>query len=226
MNQVMTWLLTWSVSKTLVAVAIGVILVVVWRARKLARRTIWRITGALFVPVLVCAIGPIMENVFGDVHLPAQTASPTADPSGTTVTGQVTTVADGDTFTIATAAGKTRIRLLGIDAPEVAHNGTPAACGADLAAESLKNMLPIGTSVTVTLSVISDHQDQYGRTLGFASTNSIDDVALTLLQEGMVEAWLPAGQPHPERWDLYIQTQHTAQQANIGAWSMCDQLGR
>jgi endonuclease YncB( thermonuclease family) len=58
--------------------------------------------------------------------LAALTAPSPSEPAARLVTVTVVRVADGDTLTAETDNGtKLRIRLLGIDAPEVSHNGKP-----------------------------------------------------------------------------------------------------
>lgn len=73
---------------------------------------------------------------------------------------------DGDTFdalACGTEAGF-RVRMLGIDAPEVAHDGLEADCGADAAAAELARVL---AARPVTLGFDEACLDTYGRTLAY-----------------------------------------------------------
>jgi micrococcal nuclease len=142
------------------------------------------------------------------------------------VTGTVVKVTDGDTITIADDQGKTRVRLLGIDAPELAHNGQPAACGADAARDRLAELLPLGTTVTITLDPRSDPVDRYGRVLGRVAADGLPDAALAMIELGMVEAWVPAGEPDPERQGDYREAEAQARANQVGSWAVCDDLGR
>jgi endonuclease YncB( thermonuclease family) len=121
---------------------------------------------------------------------------------------------------------KIKVRLLGVDAPEVAHGGDTADCGADAAHDALEELLSEGTSVDVVFDLRADRYDRYGRALGYVSTDVVDDVALRLLDAGLVEAWIPAGEPQPERFAEYREAQSRAQDAGVGAWVGCDTLGR
>ncbi len=83
-------------------------------------------------------------------------AAPTASETGT-----VDWIADGDTLDIVLAAGKTRVRLLNIDTPELAHDGASAQCLSDETTTALKRLAPAGARVRVD----SYGHDRYGRLL-------------------------------------------------------------
>lgn len=138
---------------------------------------------------------------------------------------RVTTVADGDTFTGKDPSGaKVKVRVLSIDAPELAHDGNLAACGSKAAATRLRSLLS-GHKVTVISDPRSDAVDRYGRRLAYVELDG-RDVGLQLVTEGLVEAWYPSGEPEPARFAAYAQAQHTAQQKRTGSWASCTELGR
>ena len=87
---------------------------------------------------------------------------------------------DGDTLFLADG---TKVRLLGIDTPEV---GDDLECYGDEATALLRSLLPEGAAV----SVLADQQplDQYGRALLFIYTDDGDLVNLTLIEKGAAEA--------------------------------------
>jgi endonuclease YncB( thermonuclease family) len=179
-------------------------------------------TRVLSALALVALVAVLVFVRYGTDWL---TSEPPADESGT-VTGTVTSIADGDTFTIRADGASVKVRLLGIDAPEVAHETTPADCGGDAAKAALATLLPIGTPVTLTFDTYADRQDKYDRLLVYAATNSVDDVSLALLEAGYVEAWVPSGEPKPERWSQYKQASAAAKAAQVGSWPVCGKLGR
>jgi len=190
--------------------------------RLFSRRTAtrWRL---LMLAALVVAAVVVVRFLPG----PAGGTLTTDPSSGTrTIQGTVTAIADGDTITVLAGRDKVRVRLLGIDAPEVAHETTPAQCGADDARTALARLVPIGTPVTVTTDPRSDATDQYGRTLGYVASADVEDAALALLEAGLVEAWVPAGEPHPTRWQSFTTAQRAAQAARAGSWATCDHVGR
>jgi endonuclease YncB( thermonuclease family) len=156
--------------------------------------------------------------------------TPTAEPSvPTTPSGQetmvVTSTADGDTFTGRDATGtKVKIRLLGIDAPETAHDGQPAACGGNAAAARLHELL-LGKTVRLVKDAKSDDVDRYQRRLRYVELDG-RDLALVLLSEGLAEAWYPSSEPRPQRYPAYAAAERSARDSRVGSWQTCDKLGR
>jgi micrococcal nuclease len=144
----------------------------------------------------------------------------------TAFAGVVVSVADGDTLTVRDGDTAVKVRLLGIDAPEVAHDGEAADCGGEAAQTGLATLLPPGTGVTVVTDRYADPADAYGRTLAYVASADVADVALALLEAGLVEAWIPSGEPEPERWDEYQAAQKAAERAGQGSWALCGALGR
>lgn len=176
------------------------------------------------------AAGAMLSALTGGGITSCQTLSDktaSAAPSGSSDTVQltVTSVTDGDTFTGKTGAGrKIKVRLLGIDAPEIAHDGSPADCGGDAAAAALRTLL-YRQHVTVTTDPRSDSIDRYGRTLGYVDVGGVD-VAFTQVQHGMAEAWYPASAAQPSRYASYRHAQTQAQGSRVGQWAVCRSLGR
>lgn len=75
-----------------------------------------------------------------------QEAGETDISSGKLTRGVVTYVLDGDTVQVTTASGRdVRVRILGISAPEVAHQGEPGECYGRRSTRHLKHLLPAGT---------------------------------------------------------------------------------
>src|SRR4051794_20173629 len=117
----------------------------------------------------------------------------------TDVTG-VPRVVDGDTIAI----GSTKIRLLGIDAPEGAQpckgkTGKSYQCGD--AATARVRQLTAGRAVTCK----GDQHDQYGRLLAVCSVQG-KEINSTLVREGLAWAFVkygkafcsrPSGMPRP-----------------------------
>jgi endonuclease YncB( thermonuclease family) len=123
--------------------------------------------------------------------VPATTAAPTTAPTTTLpppppptdppttapappVT--VTDVVDGDTVDVSTGA---RIRVIGIDAPEV------GACGADQATRAMEALV-LGKAVALTAGA-RDDVDRYGRLLRYVDVDG-GDAGLSLIQQGLAIA--------------------------------------
>lgn len=93
-------------------------------------------------------------------------------------------VLDGDTFQ--TEAGE-RVRLLGIDAPEVAHHDQQAEPYGDKSTEWLRQQIG-GRTVTLHLGV--EETDRYGRTLAWVYTEDgtlINRLALSTGQAKLLD---------------------------------------
>jgi micrococcal nuclease len=127
---------------------------------------------ALAVAVVVALVGCADGDPAGDGRDPSRgggaavdesdegdegATTPTAprDLDGRAVT--VTSITDGDTL----RAGEERVRLIGIDAPEV----DGAECGADAATDALERLVPVGTRVLLVAD--EDPTDRYDRTLAY-----------------------------------------------------------
>lgn len=138
---------------------------------------------------------------------------------------RVTQVADGDTITGRDEAGqRVRVRLLGIDAPEVAHDGRPDEWGADAARDSLRDLL-LHRDVKLASDPHADSVDRFGRQLAYVDVAGVD-AALHQVTTGYAEAWHPRGEPQPDREPSYQRAQRDAQRSNLGAWAHCPTLGR
>ena len=98
---------------------------------------------------------------------------PTADVDATTlgagpnpcrepVLGRVYSVIDGDTIKVETGRGMERVRLIGIDAPEVDHSGPDDECYGEEATEFLEERI---NEKLVWLTFDSECDDHYDRTL-------------------------------------------------------------
>lgn len=133
-------------------------------------------------------------------------------------------VIDGDTIDVAGPDGSTeRVRLLGINTPELAHDGQAAQCGGEEAADLLTELLPEGTPVQLVSDSHADDEDRYGRLLRYVET-AAGDAGATLISEGYAYAWTPASAPDPVRLDSYEKATADAREAETGAWAKCPDL--
>lgn len=122
------------------------------------------------------------------------------------VQGTVTDVHDGDTLTV---AGAHRVRLAGVDAPELSQN-----FGAQSRA-ALKT-LALGQVV----SVVYSDTDRYGRLLGQVFSSGCADVNLRLVQAGA--AWFYRAyqcELQPAQRSLLDAAERLARAAHEGLWA-------
>lgn len=124
---------------------------------------------------------------------------------------------DGDTVVV---ENDERVRVLGVDAPELGRDGRPGDCGAAQAQTRLAELIGEGS-----VEVEGTTRDRYGRTLAVVHAEGVD-VALLMLQEGWVSAWVPAGGVYPPDWLAYVEAEHQARSQRRGGWADCATVGR
>lgn len=131
-------------------------------------------------------------------------------PAGATA-ATIEYVHDGDTLFL---TDDTKVRLLGIDTPEI---GEHLECYGNEATQALRSLLPEGTKVRVLADV--QPLDQYGRSLLFIYTEDGQLVNLALIERGFAEAVvLP---PNVLFADELEAAEDAAQSAHVGIWGAC-----
>ena len=83
------------------------------------------------------------------------------------VTGTVTRVVDGDTVDVRVDGKVERIRIIGLDTPETVDPRKAVQCFGREASAHAKELLPLGTPVTLEADPTQDSRDKYGRMLAF-----------------------------------------------------------
>lgn len=128
-------------------------------------------------------------------------------------------VVDGDTVRIIASpdgvlpeGGSIRVRLLNIDAPERARDGSPATCGADAAAERLEQLVAPGD--LVWLAADQEDRDGYDRPLRAMWTDDGTFVNELLAEEGHAEVVLIG--PNDRFHDRIAAAAERARQADRG----------
>ena len=134
--------------------------------------------------------------------------------SGTSMT--VTYVHDGDTLYLdpGTGGDELKVRLIGIDTPEIGEN---AECYGDVARDRLRAVLPEGTVVTVVAE--DGPLDQYGRSLLHVYLPDGTHVNRLLIDEGL--AWAMFYDPNRDFEDEFRSAERAAEDAGAGMWSAC-----
>jgi micrococcal nuclease len=143
-------------------------------------------------------------------------------PQTTTVTvhGRIARVVDGDTIRVGVDGDSQRVRLLGLDAPELHRPRTPVQCGARAAASALAKIAPAGTPITLTTDPGQDRYDRYGRLLAYARTPT-RDLQTAQLRHG----WADITAGHHRRLRRQLELEHAARDArreHRGIWRVCD----
>lgn len=130
-------------------------------------------------------------------------------------------VLDGDTLRLGDCNGED-IRLLGINAPEIAHDGNPAECYGDASGRWLSDLL---LNQKVTLRFDDTCTDTYGRTLAYVYHTLPGTTDEYLVNEASVRE----GQSRvfEDFDDIQLATvlysaQDYAQNQGVGLWGACE----
>ncbi len=136
---------------------------------------------------------------------------PPAEAGGRALAGKVVGVADGDTLTVAApGAGRVKVRLYGIDAPEVRHKEAPGQPFGRDARQALKS-LTLGRSVRVEIVDVDTH----GRAVGIVFESGVD-INRTMVREGW--AWAYRRYLSAPYASDYIDAEREARAKRLGLW--------
>jgi endonuclease YncB( thermonuclease family) len=133
--------------------------------------------------------------------------------------GKVTKVVDGDTVDVRLSTGGVkRIRMIGIDTPEVYGR---VECGGPAASRSLKRMLPVGTRVRLLSDTSQDRRDRYGRLLRYVIKISTgNDMNRQQVSRGQARVYVYHHNPF-HRVAKYRASQRAARAHDRGLWGHC-----
>lgn len=123
-------------------------------------------------------------------------------------------VIDGDTIIVAARARRTRVRLLGLDAPEATRR---RECFGARATAGLRRLLPAGTAIL--LAVDRYRVDPYGRALGYVWRADGVFVNRMLIRRGYATTlFLPPAGPYRGE---FAAAEAMARAAGAGLWRAC-----
>lgn len=134
---------------------------------------------------------------------------------GKRISGPVVKVADGDTLSVRASGGRVeRVRLIGIDTPEV-YGGVE--CGGPEASAAMKR-LATGSRVTVVPDPTQDRRDRYDRLLGYVERNGTD-LGLEMIRRGLARVYVYGRRFG--RYPQYRRAEGEARAAGRGTWARC-----
>ncbi|WP_336653541.1 MULTISPECIES: thermonuclease family protein [unclassified Leucobacter] len=179
-------------------------------------RTPWR--AILFVAIALVVIGTFAAFKSPQLFEPQRT-----DLSAVAVDLEQATVAyvvDGDTIAITRDghADPERVRLIGIDTPELGHGKGPDECWAAEARDELKALLPEGTEVTLSADPSQPDVDKYGRLLRHIDAGGVNVVRHQLQAGAGPEYTYDA--PYAGQAEYRAEEQR-ARTAGLGSWGAC-----
>lgn len=143
----------------------------------------------------------------------------TSEPTQTVLKqrARVVKVVDGDTIDVRLASGKTkRVRLIGIDTPEV-YGGLE--CGGKKASASMRRLTPIGTRVVLVSDPTQDRVDRYGRLLRYVMKSG-RDMNRAQVNRGWATVYVYDNNPF-RRVSGFRKAQRSAEANGRGIWSLC-----
>ncbi len=156
--------------------------------------------AALFLGVL---LSPVV--VYGEAGTCA------ADRSDERVVS--THIFDGDTLAV---EGGRRIRLLGLNTPEIGHDGEPSEAYAEEAKALLARLA--GPGAPLRLRLDAERFDRYGRTLAHVFRDDGSNVQARLLAAGYATTLVVP----PNQWSLgcYAALEAQAREQRLGIWHL------
>ena len=155
-----------------------------------------------------------------DLPCPCGTSAGSPKPPPATVKrdlARVVDVTDGDTIRVRLNGKIQRVRLLGIDTPEVYAR---TECGSASASASARKLLPVGARVLLVSDPSQDLRDRYGRLLRYVHRNG-HDISKVQVQRGWAKVYVYAHHPF-KRVAAYRSAQSKAKAADRGVWGRCD----
>ncbi len=161
-------------------------------------------TGVFFVSVIFSSIYPTL--------LFAVTCNPNSLSKPESVT--VKWVYDGDTLLL---TDKRKIRLIGIDTPEVKHHKQKQQAYAAKAKEALRVLLK-KSDYKVNLRYEEERKDRYSRALAHVYTPDGINIESWLLEKGFATTMVFP--PNVGLADCYQKSERMAQQQILGIWGL------
>lgn len=124
-------------------------------------------------------------------------------------------VYDGDTLLLRNGR---QLRLIGIDTPELGHDGAPDQPYAADARDALRQRLPDQARITLRYDV--ERQDMHGRTLAHGFFADGGSISAWLLDQGLATLLILP----PDTWnaDCYAAAERRAREARRGIWASPD----
>lgn len=166
---------------------------------------------------------PIVAIVSTAACGPGATAAP---PTTGAVEANATVehVVDGDTIDVLIDGAEERVRLIGIDTPEIAHeaSGTrpaqAAECFGEEASSYTESLIPVGTPVRLERDVVP--RDDYGRVLAYVY-RAADGIFVNyeVIRQGYAQPLtIP---PNITFSNLMVDAARSAERDDVGLWGGC-----
>ena len=167
----------------------------------------------VLVGVLALSAGCLNSTPEMDAN-PGLSTEPSSEQDGY----RVTYVVDGDTFDIDDNGETVRIRVIGIDTPEVYGPDAPQCYGEE-ASERAKELLE-NTTVTLENDPSQEAIDRYDRRLAHVVLSDGTQFGELMVKDGFAQAYTYRS---PAKYDArYEELEAQARESRSGMWGSCD----
>ncbi len=131
---------------------------------------------------------------------------------------EVLSIADGDTITVDMEGKKEKIRFIGVDTPEIAHNSSEVSeCYADKAKAYTEAAID-GKRVKLVADEKGSNRDKYGRLLRYVYNYQNLSLDETLVSEGY--GFAVDGFSYTKK-ESYLSLMAEAESGKKGLWAVC-----
>lgn len=174
---------------------------------KLGRRRRKLLTNLIIASALVLASYQAVQR--DDV--------PSVLPAATPGTYRVVNIEDGDTITVDMGGNHERVRLIGIDTPEILDPRKPVQCFARAASKFTKNLIG-GNTVRLEADPLSANRDRYNRLLRYVYLPDGQLAQADIIRQGYGFAFVSFPFTKSEE---FLNYQREAKEHNRGLWANC-----
>ena len=184
----------------------------------LASAVTYGLMATRFAPAAAVVIQPAAPVAAAAVA-PTPTLPPTPRPlpQGMPLeTYRVVAISDGDSFVATGPAGTVGVRMVGIDAAELAEGNQLTQCSALEARQKVKNDL-LGKQVELQADPTQADRDNLGRLLRYVWLAG-GEYNYHLVNEGLVREYTYHSQAHLKQ-EPYRAAQKSAEQRKVGLWA-------
>ena len=152
---------------------------------------------------------------------PSKSSKSATGPSAAPVEGVVVKVVDGDTVhVLLDSEERVKVRVLGIDTPEIAHNSKERTeCFGTKATKQMRKRVD-QKRVRLVPDERSMGTDHYERLLRYVEVDGVD-VGKELIEQGLAHAYVPKSAKKPVRFESYRKAEARAKAQKRGGWSDC-----
>lgn len=172
---------------------------------------------------LVCLLAVLAAGlgIAAGVLAPRTTAPAGLDVRpGLVFAAVVVRLLDGDTAVVRSGRATESVRFVGIDTPEISHEGRPAACYGAAATEATRALLGDGR---LTITVAAEARDRYGRVLGYLTPRTGPaaghDLATAIAATGAARSLRIA--PNVGNASTVARAVAAARASGLGLWGRC-----